>query len=110
MKLLSNSQVSGDFVPLFTSENKHISDNNKVKGSGEKVVSSFAEMFNKALGETNELELKSSELAEKMAIDPESVDVHDVQIAAEEAEMAVLLTKGIVDRAIRAYKEIIGSR
>ena len=45
-----------------------------------------------------------------MAVDPESVDIHDVQIAAEEAEMAVLFTKNIVDKAIRAYKEILNLR
>ena len=32
------------------------------------------------------------------------------QIAAEEAEMAVLFTKNIVDKAIRAYKEILNLR
>jgi len=45
-----------------------------------------------------------------MAVNPESVNIHDVQIAAEEAEMAVLFTKGVVDRVIRAYKDITNLR
>ena len=67
-------------------------------------------MFNKAIGEVNDLENKSTALATQLAVDPESVDIHDVQIAAEEAEMAVLFTKNIVDKAIRAYKEILNLR
>ena len=77
-----------------------------MQGKGEKVVSSFAESFNNAIAEVNDLEIRSTELATQMADDPESVDIHDVQIAAEEAEMAVLMTKSVVDRAIKAYKEI----
>lgn len=110
MEILSNSQISGDIVNMKSLYQNHIVDGAKAAGKGEKVVSSFAEMFNKALGEVNQLELKSTELAVQMAADPESVDIHDVQIAAEEAEMAVLFTKGLVDRAIRSYKEIINLR
>lgn len=104
MKISGNS--NGDIVNMKTLHKNHITDGTVVKGKGEKVVSDFARMFNSAIGEVNEMELKSTELANMMAIDPESVDIHDVQIAAEEAEMAVLMTKGIVDRVIRGYKEI----
>ena len=66
--------------------------------------------FKDAIGNVNDLENKAIELTNQMAVNPESVDIHDVQIAAEEAEMAILFTKGIVDRVIRSYKEIINLR
>lgn len=110
MKILSNSQISGDIVKMNSVYNNHITDSGTAPKKGEKVVSAFADMFNSAINEVNDLELKSTELANKMAVDPDSVDIHDVQIAAEEAEMAVLMTKGVIDRVIKAYKEITNLR
>lgn len=105
MKILSNSQLSGDIVNLKVNNQKHIGDKKPVKNDPNP-VQSFGDLFKKALSDVNDLENKSVQLTNQMAIDPESVNIHDVQIAAEQAEMAVLFSKGIVDRVIRAYKEI----
>jgi len=112
MQILSTNSVSGDFVNMKLTNPKHIagvSGNNQPK---EMVISSFAEMFNKALNEVNELEVKSTNLGIQLAANPEASidDIASVQIAAEEAEMAILFTKGILDRVIRAYKEITNLR
>ncbi|HBD94538.1 MAG: flagellar hook-basal body complex protein FliE [Spirochaetes bacterium GWF1_31_7] len=104
MKIQGISQ--GDVVNMKAVFSNHITDGNAPVAKGEKVISEFAKMFNSAIGDVNQLELKSTELANRMAIDPQSVDIHDVQIASEEAEMAILMTKGVVDRVIKAYKEI----
>jgi flagellar hook-basal body complex protein FliE len=116
MNINSLNNASGDIISLKVTDKKHISDSiqkgdalNGVK-TGDPVASTFADMMNKMIGETNDLELKSTDLANQMAVNPGSVNVEDVQIAAEEAEMAVLFTKGIVDRVIRAYKEITSLR
>jgi len=109
MNILSVDKISGDVVNLKVTNQKHISG--AQKETGEEVNgSSFGDLLKSFVDKTNDLELKSTELSNMMAIDPDSVDIHDVQIAAEEAEMAVLFTKGIVDRAIRAYKEIVNLR
>lgn len=110
MKISSNYNVSGDIVNLKVSKKNHIDDKIHEQLNGDSIASTFKDMFNKAVGQVNDMELKATDLANKLAIDPDSVDIHDVQIAAEEAEMGVLLTKGIVDRVIRAYKEIINVR
>ncbi|HPO49165.1 MAG TPA: flagellar hook-basal body complex protein FliE [Spirochaetota bacterium] len=110
MNVLSVNEVKGDFVDLRVTDKNHIGGSESISKSGEKVASAFSEMFNNAFNEVNDLELKSINLTNQMAIDPESVNIHDVQIAAEEAEMAVMFTKGIVDRVIRAYKEITSLR
>jgi flagellar hook-basal body complex protein FliE len=110
MNVLSVNDVKGDLVSLKVTNPNHITDSNVKEQKASSVEGSFADMFNSAIGKVNDLELKSQDLASQMAINPDSVNIHDVQIAAEEAEMSVLFTKGVVDRVIRAYKEITNLR
>jgi flagellar hook-basal body complex protein FliE len=62
------------------------------------------------LNTVNNLQLKSDELSRRLVTDPDSVDVHDVTIALAEANMALNITKAVVDRVIRAYRDIITAR
>jgi flagellar hook-basal body complex protein FliE len=50
------------------------------------------------------------DLTQRMITAPDSVDVHDVTIALAEANLAISMTKAIVDRALTAYREIINVR
>ncbi len=110
MKIIPHYETIGDIVNLKVSRKNHISD--KIQSTTitttttDPITNNFANLFNKALNEVNDLELNSTELANQMAINPDSVDIHDVLIASEQAEMGILLTKGIIDRVIRSYKEI----
>jgi flagellar hook-basal body complex protein FliE len=45
-----------------------------------------------------------------MITDPDSVNVHDVTVALAEANLALSMTKAVVDRALAAYREIINVR
>ena len=108
MKIQSN--VNGDIVNLKVSQKNHIANNSKKHINSDPVTKSFSNLFTKMISEVNNLELKSSDLTTQMAINPDSVNIHDVQIAAEQAQMAILLTKGITDRVIRAYKELTSLR
>jgi flagellar hook-basal body complex protein FliE len=58
----------------------------------------------------NDSQVTAVDLAQKMVTDPDSVNVHDVTIALAEANMALSMTKAIVDRALAAYREIINVR
>lgn len=62
------------------------------------------------LNTVNNLQLKSDELSRRLVTDPDSVDVHDVTVALAEANMALNITKAVVDRVIRAYRDIITAR
>ncbi len=62
------------------------------------------------LNTVNNLQLKSDELSRRLVTDPDSVDVHDVTIALAEANMSLNITKAVVDRVIRAYRDIITAR
>ena len=103
--------VNGDFVDLKVSRKNHISDIKSDKiNNNDKLTENFGAMFSKMIGDVNEMELKASDLATQMAVAPDTVNIHDVQIAGEQAEMGVLLTKGIIERIIRGYKEITNLR
>ena len=104
---LSINQVKGDFVNMNVTNPRHIGG---VQSKGTLNGVSFGEMLSAFVEKANDMENRSAALTNQMAIDPDSVDIADVQIAAEEAEMSVLFTKNIVDKAIRAYKEIINLR
>jgi flagellar hook-basal body complex protein FliE len=50
------------------------------------------------------------DLTEAMITDPDSVDIHDVTVAMAEANLALSMTKAIMDRAIQAYKTVVNTR
>jgi flagellar hook-basal body complex protein FliE len=66
---------------------------------------SFGDMFTRAFERVNDSMMRSQQLSEAMLTDPDSVDVHDLSIAMAEANLAISMTKNIVDRAVRAYRE-----
>ena len=100
----------GHIVPMKTSRNRHINDVEMSKHKGDNISEGFKDVFFKAIGNVNSLEQKANELTTRMATDPDSVEIHDVMIAASQAEMAVAFTKAVADRVIRAYKEITSVR
>ena len=54
--------------------------------------------------------MKSTELAEQMIINPDSVDPHDVTIAMAKANTSLQMAKTVLDHALKAYREIINIR
>ncbi|MBN1836230.1 MAG: flagellar hook-basal body complex protein FliE [Spirochaetales bacterium] len=70
----------------------------------------FGRALAAALGQVNDLQTRSMDMAQAMITDPDSVDIHDVTIALAEANLSLSMTKAIMDRAIRAYQEIINVR
>lgn len=73
-------------------------------------TASFGQLFVKAFERVNESLLRSQALSQAIITDPDSVDVHDLSIAMAEANLAISMTKNIVDRAVRAYREITAVR
>lgn len=70
----------------------------------------FGAMVTGALNRANELVQHETTLSRQFITDPDSVDVHDVTIAMSKANMAVSMTKSVVDQALRAYREIMNIR
>jgi flagellar hook-basal body complex protein FliE len=103
-------QAYGDVVRLARTDPHHMA------GAGEQTAAaagperSFGDMLLGALGSVNDSQLKSMDLTQQMITNPDSVNVHDVTIALAEANLALSMTKSIVDRALAAYREIINVR
>ncbi|HUI71187.1 MAG TPA: flagellar hook-basal body complex protein FliE [Spirochaetia bacterium] len=103
-------QAYGDVVRMARTDPHHIA------GIGEQVAPaagperSFGDLLMGALGSVNDSQLKSMDLTQQMVTNPDSVNVHDVTIALAEANLALSMTKAIVDRALTAYREIINVR
>jgi flagellar hook-basal body complex protein FliE len=105
-------QAMGDVVKLARTNPLHIA------GAGEQAAASavgnpeqkFANLLFGALGGVNDSQLTAMDLSQKMITDPSSVNVEDVTIALADANLAISMTKAIVDRALAAYREIINVR
>lgn len=108
---LSNKQVTGHRISLERSDPRHIEGSRSRRaGAGVPGDGSFGRVMMDGLEKVNNLQQESLQLSRQMITDPESVDAHDVTIALAEANMALNITKAVVDRVIRAYKDITGGR
>jgi flagellar hook-basal body complex protein FliE len=127
MDLLSAAQAYGHRIALSTSDPRHIAAGRlSAPGTGllstrrpaaaapatpaEAAEGGFARVFLQALGQVNEQQLRAQDLSQALITDPESVDIHDVTIALAEANLSLSMAKAVIDRAIRAYREIVNIR
>jgi flagellar hook-basal body complex protein FliE len=114
MDLLSPLSVQGHLIELQRSDPRHLPGSVSVPSSSASAVSDpesgFGRLFFDALNNVNDLQHTTMDLTETMLTDPDSVDIHDVTVAIAEANLALSMTKAIMDRAIRAYQEVINTR
>ncbi|OHD21586.1 MAG: flagellar hook-basal body complex protein FliE [Spirochaetes bacterium GWB1_66_5] len=124
MDLLSAAQAYGHRIALRTSDPRHIAAGKlAAPGNGllesratstatpaQQAEGSFGSMFLQALGQVNQQQLRAQDLSQALISDPESVDIHDVTVALAEANLSLSMAKAVIDRAIRAYREIVNIR
>jgi len=102
--------VSGHIVKLNTTDPLHFGASAKIEREKDDVAGSFADMLNGAISRTNDLQINAEQLMQQMIVKPNSVDIHQVMIATQKAEVALGLTKAVRDGAINAYRELINLR
>jgi len=110
MDYLAVRELRGDAVTLTRTDPRHLGGFSRVRSSSASPEADFGKLLARAFNQVNELQHNSMELGQQLITDPESVDIHDVTIAMAEANLSLSMTKAIVDRALRAYKEIISTR
>ena len=110
MDLFGADQVSGGRVVLKTTDPRHIAGSSLRGPQNDASGSSFQDMMFEALNGVNKLQQESDSLSLKMVVDPDSVDPHDITIAMAKANTALALTKAVIDRSVRAYKDILSVR
>lgn len=99
----------GDTVPIFRTDSRHYGKTDPAR-SPDLLAGSFAEALTKSLEDVNTLQVEADELTQKIVFDPNSVDVHEVMIAAEKARMSLTFTKTLADGFVRAYRELTNLR
>jgi len=107
--MINPAEAQGDVVKLVTTNAKHYGFKKPVQDD-DNFISDFAKSLKDALSKVNNLQNKSDEMTRALAANPDSVDIHDVTIAAEKARLSLTLTKSIVDRITQAYRELINMR
>ena len=104
MELLSIQDAVGHRITLKRTDPRHLGAAPKREDPG------FGKLLFQAMSQVNDLQHKSINMTQAMLTDPDSVNVHDVTIALAEANLALSMTKTIMDRVVRAYREIISTR
>ena len=75
-------------------------------GATPQPTESFREVFSRAFERVNDTQVRSAALGRQMITDPDSVDIHNLTVAMAEANMAISMTKAIVDRTVQAFRTI----
>ncbi len=107
---VKNVAAMGDQVVLKRTSTRHFNSEGVTGDPVNAGKSSFSDLLISRLDRVNEGQTHVNELYEAMITDPDSVSSDQVTIAMAEAEMALGLTKAVVDKAVSAYKEIINLR
>ncbi len=110
LDVMSSNQVSGDMVDIKRTNPLHLNMNGEKAPLNNSEGVSFEEMMLEAIGSVNDDQMNSASLMEQMVTNPDSVDTHDVTIAMAKADMSLNVTKAVIDRAVKAYKEITSLR
>lgn len=106
----SNQNISkvkplGYKVSLKATNSKHFNFTQNVEQKP-----SFLNYLKSSINNTNNSIINSEKLQQQLVIDPESVSIDEVTIAAKEAEITLNLTKTILNKLISGYKDLINIR
>ncbi|MCP5480837.1 MAG: flagellar hook-basal body complex protein FliE [Spirochaetales bacterium] len=96
-------------LSMHTSSPRHIT-RAEAPPSPERVTEGFAHSLQEALRRVEAVDNEANELTRRAVFDPDSVDVHEVVIAAEKARFAINFTKTIADGVVRTYRELTNPR
>ncbi len=96
---------NGDKVAVQRTDTRHYGKTNEAK-SPDEVAGTFADAMKKAFEQVNNQQVEADEMTQKIVFDPNSVELHDVMIAAEKARISLTFAKTMSDGFIRAYREL----
>lgn len=104
MNVFGPTEATGHIIQLRRTHPDHLPG--KFDPVPREVPEDFAGMLFDGLDSVNRRQQEHSKLSVRAIVDPDSVNAHDVTIAAAKAEMTLNITKNVVDRVIRAYRDI----
>ena len=80
------------------------------QGEGLGKTRSFDSYLAEAVDYVNNKQMVSAANVEKLIIDPDSVDIHDVTTAMAEANMSLSLAQTVISRMVSSWNEITTTR
>lgn len=100
----------GDKVNLLRTDALHFDLSGALSPLGEEGSPTFEDAMLQAMNGVNDDQLASSNAIEQMLVDPDSIEAHDVTIAMAKANMSLNITRTVLDRVVRAWKDLINTR
>lgn len=100
----------GDAVSLMAPSPRHIGFEEEGADKPSDFLGMLGSAVQKGLNDTNADQIKSEQMNLQMAIKPDSVNIHDVMIAAEKAQMSLDLTRTVLQKAVAAYQNLTNLR
>ena len=77
------------------------------KNTPESLADGFKTILGQALEEVNSMQLEADHYATAFAAGVSGVDIHDVTISSEKAQLALSLTIEVRNKMIEAYQELM---
>ncbi|HNQ97983.1 MAG: flagellar hook-basal body complex protein FliE [Spirochaetales bacterium] len=99
-----------DPVSVESFRSTMVSGKNLVDKANRPLTASFEQTLLAAFDKVNEKQQVTTDIAQQMIVDPESVDVHDVTIAMAEANLSLKMAQSVIDRLIKGWNEITTNR
>lgn len=109
MNIFDPAQVTGNTMQLARTHSNHFAGRREPIPS-QSEETGFRNALIGSLEEVNAQQVSHEQLSMQAIVDPESVDPHDLTIAAAKATTSLSITKNVVDRVIQAYRDITNLR
>jgi flagellar hook-basal body complex protein FliE len=100
----------GRQVELLRTDPRHMMPGGVMASLEPAPAPTFDEAMLQALNGVNDLQLESSDAIETMMTNPDAIDPHDVTIAMAKANMSLNITRTVLDRVVRAWRDLINTR
>lgn len=111
MDALSSLSPQGNLIEQLRSDPRHFDLKGKQGPLSDGTAkATFQDAMVAAMEGVNADQIKATDLYQKMITSPDSVDAHDVTLAAAQAQMSLNLAKNVVERGIQSYRDIINMR
>ncbi len=105
MMYMSATQVTGHELRLARTDPRHLAGRLDPPPP-ESRDREFGSMLLDSLNTVSAQQHTAEGLSIRAITDPQSVNPHDVAIAAAKANLSLSITKAVIDRVVQAYREI----
>lgn len=108
--LLPVDIASGDLIRLARTSPLHYTSSGQLGNGDAAKGPSFEDALLKAMDGVNAYQTENTSLVQQMLVDPDSVDAHDVTLAMSRANMSLNIARTVLDRVVRAWRDLINTR